>query len=149
MAGYSKCLNFVFTIIFQVKGGNVKSIFRVIGLVFLVGGIAAAFNYSFNFETSVAVTKFGIKGLDRVHNLALASQQQNGIILSIGAAIIGCFLIYLGRNTAVETAPSGKQCPYCAEMIKLEAILCRHCGKDIEREIVTEHHDVGNLNEQL
>jgi hypothetical protein len=35
------------------------------------------------------------------------------------------------NGTAVLAQPDEKKCPYCAELIKSEAIKCKHCGSDL------------------
>jgi len=36
-------------------------------------------------------------------------------------------------GTAVLVEPREKKCPFCAEQVKAEAVVCKHCGKDIPR----------------
>lgn len=68
-----------------------------------------------------------------------SSKGRSGLGWLVMGLIFGVFaLLFVGfmPPSPKEEPPSGaadeKKCPFCAETIKLEAKVCKHCGRDIE-----------------
>lgn len=74
-------------------------------------------------------------GIGRVNNIGLMAERQNLTLIGGIAFIAGLLMLIFGgrRQPAapVSTADT-RDCPFCAEPIKLAAIKCKHCGADVE-----------------
>ena len=60
-----------------------------------------------------------------------------GLIFGVFALLAAGFMPKVEEQNdapeeAAEPDKEERKCPFCAEMIKAEAIVCKHCGRDVE-----------------
>jgi hypothetical protein len=62
---------------------------------------------------------------------------------------LGPFGFAVALLPGVEPEGQTKKCPYCAEIIKQEAIVCRFCGKDLPAPTIQPLSKIDILEERL
>lgn len=113
---------------------NGSSVLAVLGFILLLGGMLWM-GMSFNMETSIAAP-----GIGQIHNFDLAEKRQNGLIgggicLLLGGLFLGFGHISSRRD---ESLSDFRPCPLCAEPIRYEAQLCKHCGQSVPRSLLPD-----------
>lgn len=102
---------------------------KVIGWFAVLIGIVVAI-IALNMDTSVA-TGFG----GRVNNIGLMDERRNILIVASLAILVGVALLGFASLQSSGTDPrvqiGYRACPYCAEPVRVEAKVCKHCQHEL------------------
>ena len=117
------------------------------GLCLIIAGAiwgVIAFNMNTSVETESRTIGSGLYSTyipsQTVHNLDLADQRRNHLIGAGISLLSGILLFCFGsmkpatethKTTTPEMRNTDRKCPFCAETIKNEAVVCRFCNRDV------------------
>lgn len=120
-----------------------------VGILMTLGGIAGAVYFFGFFNTAVTTEPFTIMGQSygggqQVNNLGLMADRQNGLILSIGAAVLGAVLLFAGHSmtekmnaqtsvTAGQPLETPRLCADCGKYYAGTPDFCPNCGRPQRR----------------
>jgi hypothetical protein len=72
-----------------------------------------------------------------VNNIGLMDDRRNALTVSGLATILGVILFIAGsfqnkkQDATSDSISSQRKCPFCAESIKVEAVICLFCNRDL------------------
>jgi len=76
--------------------------------------------------------------------IGVAAAQKKGFSMVggvLGGLLLGPLAFLMFFITGVSSGEANKKCPYCAEWVKKEAMVCKHCTRDISpRALVQARH---------
>jgi len=120
---------------------------RAIGIVLLIVGVIVGI-VALSMNTTVTTKPETIGGIEipsqTVNNLGLMDDRRNTLIVSGLVVVVGVILLAVGSlqraslaastdgsDTRTRRRANTKKCPYCAEDIMAQAVVCRYCGRDL------------------
>ncbi len=116
-----------------------------VGILMLLGGIAGAVYFFLFFNVTVTTEPVSFMGQsvgggEHVNNLGLMADRQNGLILSIGSAVLGAVFLFVGHSMTekmkapLQSTPSLEQpklCSSCGKYYTGSPAFCPNCGKSL------------------
>jgi hypothetical protein len=108
---------------------------KIFGLVILVVGMICIIS-----ALSMGITVVTEAGYT-VNNIGLISTRQNGILIGGFIGLCGLLLAIFGDKIKVNPL-NVKKCPFCAELINVEAKKCKHCRSEIATEDIALNVEV-------
>lgn len=66
--------------------------------------------------------------------IGIAAAQRKGFSMAggiIGGLLLGPLAFLMFFMSGISGSDKNKKCPYCAEFIKADATVCKHCHKEV------------------
>ncbi len=108
----------------EIHVGDIDRPYKVIGQV--TARVTAATLFSKTPTIEDVNFKLKEEALKKGANAVINTQYNRGISMTSWKALTA-------QGTAVMAESADMKCPFCAELIKREAIKCKHCGADLQK----------------